>query len=155
MKVDKIARMTTAIEHYMNGYNCAQAVALTFADVYNIDKDTLLKITSSFGCGIAHMGEICGAASAMFMLAGLDCGRTNSKDTNNQKINFSIVKMLAERFKSKHHDAICCRDILRLSKGEKIIDAPNAEIAAYYAKRPCTYRVASAAEIFCEYLNEK
>ena len=154
MEINKIERMTAAIENYLSGYNCAQAVALAFADVYKLSPDMALKISSSFGCGIAHMGEVCGATSAIFMLAGLENGPTQPTDTEGKKTNFSTVKLLANKFKTMHHDSLLCRDILRLSKNDTP-QAPTPQIAEYYAKRPCTYRVGSAAEIFCDYLNEK
>lgn len=153
-KLDKVQRMTMAIENYMQGYNCAQAIALTFADVYNLDSELALRISSSFGCGIARMGEVCGAASAMFMLAGLECGTTQPTDVAGRKLNFDTVRMLADKFKAMHHDTMICREILQKSKGDTPI-APTPQIAEYYAKRPCTYRVGSAAEIFCDYLNSK
>ena len=152
--IDTVQRMTTAIEHYLSGYNCAQAVALTFADLYGLTPDLALKLSSSFGCGIARMGEVCGAASAMFMLAGLECGTTKPADNEGRKLNFDTVRMLADKFKTMHHDTMLCREILQLSKGDKP-EAPTPQIAEYYAKRPCTYRVGSAAEIFCDYLNAK
>ena len=41
-----------AEENFKNGYNCAQSVFITYAEKYGIDKETALKLSSSFGGGM-------------------------------------------------------------------------------------------------------
>ena len=63
---------TTARQNFKSGYNCAQSVFLTYAHKYGFNKETALKLSSSFGGGMGRLREVCGAISAMFMIAGLE-----------------------------------------------------------------------------------
>ena len=46
------------------GYNCAQAVACSFAEELGIDERELFRMMEGFGFGMGCM-EICGAVSGM------------------------------------------------------------------------------------------
>ena len=65
-------RVQQAIAYFRQGYNCSQSVAMAFADHYHIDPQTMARLAASFGAGIGRMRETCGAASGMFLLAGLE-----------------------------------------------------------------------------------
>ena len=41
--------------YFLEGYNCSQSVALAFADIVNVDKETLLKMASCFGGGMGSV----------------------------------------------------------------------------------------------------
>lgn len=43
------------------GCNCAQAVALAFADVLPLDEATLMKLAAGYGAGMGCMEATCGA----------------------------------------------------------------------------------------------
>ena len=58
----------TAVEYFKQGYNCAQSVFLAYADRYGFDKDTALRVSSSFGGGMGRLREVCGAVTAMFAI---------------------------------------------------------------------------------------
>jgi len=64
---------------FKEGYNCAQAVVSAFSDELEIDKETVLRLTSSFGGGMGRLREVCGAVSGMFMVAGLLNGYIDPK----------------------------------------------------------------------------
>ena len=67
-------RTERAQQLFGEGYNCAQSVVAAWADVYGVPEDVALRISSSFGGGIGRMRLTCGAASGLFMLAGLETG---------------------------------------------------------------------------------
>ena len=60
-----------AVELFLQGYNCAQAVAEAFCDVTGLDEKTAARMASSFGGGMGRMREICGAVSGMLLVYGL------------------------------------------------------------------------------------
>ena len=60
-----------AAELFLQGYNCAQAVAVAFCDVTGLEPDFTARMASSFGGGMGRMREVCGAVSGMLMVAGL------------------------------------------------------------------------------------
>ncbi|MBO5888780.1 MAG: C-GCAxxG-C-C family protein, partial [Clostridia bacterium] len=49
------------ISYFKQGYNCAQAVILAFADEIGLDKESAVKFISGFGGGFGRMREVCGA----------------------------------------------------------------------------------------------
>ncbi len=52
-------------------YNCAQAVASTYADVVGVDEETILAATSAFGTGMGNMQGTCGALVGAGAVLGL------------------------------------------------------------------------------------
>ena len=59
---------------FKSGYNCAQAVFLAFAEKMNIDRETAIKLSSSFGGGIGRMREVCGAYGNRCSVRLFRCG---------------------------------------------------------------------------------
>ena len=67
---EKSARVAKALEYHKKGYNCAQAVACAYADLFGVDEKTAFRMTEGFGFGMGAMGT-CGAVSGMTFIAGL------------------------------------------------------------------------------------
>ncbi|ABN52630.1 C_GCAxxG_C_C family protein [Acetivibrio thermocellus ATCC 27405] len=139
-----------AVELFKEGYNCSQAVLAAYCEDVGIDMKTALMIASPFGGGIGRLREVCGAASAMFMIAGLKYGYVDPKDMNAKKEHYELVQKLVERFKEEN-GSIICRELLGLNV---VHDKPEPEkrTEGYYKKRPCAEIVRSAAEIVDELL---
>ena len=70
--------------NFLEGYNCAQAVLLAFAEDAGLEKNTALRLASSFGGGVGGMREMCGALSGACMAAGLLFGY-DSPDAKEEK----------------------------------------------------------------------
>ena len=64
-------RAKLAQDFHDQGYNCAQAVALAFADVLPLDEATLMKLAAGYGAGMGCMEATCGALVGAVMAAGL------------------------------------------------------------------------------------
>ena len=60
-----------AAELFVNGSNCAQAVAVAFCDVTGMEPELAAKLSSSFGGGMGRMREVCGAVSGLLMVLGV------------------------------------------------------------------------------------
>ena len=65
------SRKNIAIEMHNKGYNCAQSVALTYADLVDMKPEQLFRITEGFGLGGGNMQGTCGAISGALALVGL------------------------------------------------------------------------------------
>ena len=139
-----------AMEYFREGYNCAQAVALAFAEPCGLDETVALKLSSSFGGGMGRLREVCGAVSAMFMVAGLLHGYTSPTDRDGKAEHYAFIQSLAAKFKEKN-GSIVCRELLSKPAGTDN-PAPDERTAQYYKKRPCAELVGDAAEIIEEYL---
>lgn len=136
-----------ATNYFKNGYNCAQSVFLTYAKDFGIDEAMALKLSSSFGGGMGRLREVCGAVSAMFMVAGLEKGYTEPNNDIVKAEHYQRIQELARLFKEKH-GTIICRELLD-SKDTSFV--PSKRTAEYYAKRPCEQFVKDV----CEILDEK
>lgn len=137
---------------FKEGYNCSQAVLLAFSDLTGLDKETALKLSSSFGGGMGRMREVCGAVSGMFMVIGILYGYDDPKDQTGKTEHYKRIQQLAEAFKAEN-DSIICRELLGLGSGP---DQPTPELRTddYYKKRPCAEMVASAAAITEAYIKQ-
>ena len=137
---------------FESGMNCAQAVFCAFSDELGFDKDTALRISAGFGGGIGRLREVCGAVSAMVLLAGLLYADTDIPTHERKQAHYARVQELAHRFQSAHGSYLC-RDLLA---GVETMPggAPEARTAQYYAKRPCAGLCESAAALFDAYVQE-
>ena len=178
--IDTEELVAKAVDHFKQGYNCSQSVAMTFAEHYKIPQPLMARFSASFGGGIGRMRETCGAACGMFMLAGLEVGNIEDKpeeflpsmqslSADNpypsqelKKKDYEVVQKLANEFREET-GSIICKELLGLNKKRadgtipeiKIVATPEARTDEYYKKRPCIRMVETAVRIYCKYLQEK
>ncbi len=134
------------------GYNCAQAVFVAYCDETGLDKETALRLSSSFGGGMGKLREVCGAVSAMFMIAGLKAGYVDPADKSAKKQHYELIQSLAARFEQKH-ETIICRELLGLPAG-KDSPVPTERDEKYYKERVCMQLVEDAARIIDDFFPE-
>lgn len=137
---------------FKNGCGCAQAVLLAFADELNLDEDTLLKLGASFGGGMGRLREVCGAVSAMFMIAGLKYAPADPKDHAAKSAHYALIQQLAAKFRQEN-GSIVCRELLGLAGPQG--PEPDKRTEHYYQVRPCPEKVASAAAIVQELIKQR
>ena len=150
MKIDVKARAEHAKKLFEEGYNCAQSVALAYADITELDSETLAKIAAPFGGGMGRLREVCGAVSGMAFVAGSLIPANNPLDTVAKRDNYALMQNFAEEFR-KENGSVICRELLGLCQ-TKDEPTPSERTAEYYRKRPCVEYVASAARIIGEYI---
>lgn len=143
-------REQKAGELFKAGYNCCQAVAMTFADVLGLSEDEVARLASGFGGGMGRMREVCGTVSAMTMVAGAMIPATDVNDKEAKTANYALVQEMADEFK-KLNGSIICRELLGLSKPEGT-PVPSDRTAEYYKKRPCGELCSIAAGIIARKL---
>ena len=141
-----------AEELFLEGYNCAQAVAGAYAEEMGMDFDTVVKIVSSFGGGMGRLREVCGTVSGMFFVAGALYGYDDPKDLTVKKEHYARIQLLASRFKEQT-GSIICRELLGIS-GKDTDPTPEARTKEYYKKRPCVQMAGLAAGILEDYIAE-
>ena len=134
-----------AANNFRKGYNCAQSVLLAFANQVGLKEDEALKLASSFGGGMGRLREVCGAVSAMFMIAGILKGYTEPNNDVVKANHYKLIQDLAAEFKLKH-GTIICRELLGLD-GTEFSPIPSARTDEYYKERPCEEFIKCAAEI--------
>ena len=143
------ARVKRGVELFKSGYNCAQAVVGAFADLYGVPQDVALRMSASFGGGMGRMRLTCGAASGMFMLAGLENGCATTESPQKRAENYALVQELAAEFKEEN-GSLTCAELLGLRTGKTESPTPNSRTQEYYKNRPCAMMVESACRIFAK-----
>ena len=138
-------------ELFLGGVNCAQAVFLAFEDVTGIDRKVAAKLSSPFGGGIGRMREVCGAVSGMMMVLGVLYGYDDTVEDDAQKKQlYKDVQALAGKFREEC-GSIICREILKNPPSDP---NPTPRTAEFYAKRPCSRMVMTAARLLDEFIAE-
>jgi C_GCAxxG_C_C family probable redox protein len=139
-----------AAELFLEGYNCAQAVAMAFCDVTGLEPKFTAKLASSFGGGMGRMREVCGAVSGMLMVAGLLYGYDGPDEGEAKMAHYQLVQDLAAQFREKA-GSIVCREILKNPPSDPV---PSPRTEEYYQQRPCVRMVYTAASILEKYIAE-
>ena len=145
-----MTRKERAMELFGQGYNCAQAVTLAFADLLPVDEATASRMACSFGGGMGRLREVCGAASGMFMVYGLVRGYDGPEKGEVKAKHYAAVQAMAKAFEAAN-GALVCRELLGLAEKHDAPE-PSERTHEFYQKRPCRDIVGAAAEILEEYL---
>ncbi len=146
-------RVQRAVELFMEGYGCCQSVFCAFADLYGLDGDMALRLSAGFGGGVGRMRMMCGACSALVLLAGLERGQTRGEDREGKAACYQLTRELLEAFRQQN-GSIICAELLQMNgvKAETDTSKPAERNAEYYRVRPCARKVESAARVFAEYM---
>lgn len=138
-----------AAELFLQGYNCAQAVAVAFCDITGLEEEFSAKMASSFGGGMGRLREVCGAVSGMLMVAGLLYGYTDpGEDDEKKKAHYALVQELCGSFREEV-GSIVCREILKNPPSDP---NPTPRTAEFYKQRPCARMVLLAGNILDDYI---
>lgn len=135
-----------AREYFLNGANCAQAVLCAFAPECNLSEESAMRIASGFGGGMGRMREVCGAVSAMVLVANILYGNADGRDKAAKDKHYALIQHLAAQFREKN-GSIICRELLGLSEAGPDKPVSEERTQSYYQKRPCAELVALAAGI--------
>ena len=139
-----------AVDLFVEGYSCSQAVAMAFCDVTGLDEKLTARMASSFGGGMGRMREVCGAVSGMLLVAGLLYGYEDAADTAGKRELYAQVQAMAGQFREKM-GSIVCRDLLKNPPSDP---NPTPRTAQFYKDRPCARMVAEAARIMEAFIEE-
>lgn len=153
MKVDPQQRENQARELFKQGYNCAQSVAITFADIVNLESELIRKISLPFGGGFGRQREVCGTVSG----AGIIIGALTdaNPDTHSAKADAYVkVQTFSQRFRQEN-GSIICRELLALVPNVDANPEPAQRTAEYYKRRPCVEYVACSTRLIAQMINNE
>lgn len=106
-----------AMDFHRQGYNCAQAVALSFCEEIGLDTATVKRATEGFGAGMGGCDQTCGALSgAVFVVSLLTADPT---DPVSKKATYAVCEDLSRRFVAACGSGIC-RTIKGLDGGNPL-----------------------------------
>lgn len=127
-----------AVELFMSGKNCSQAVFMAFALDLGLTEEMASAVSIGLGGGVGRMREVCGAVSGSAMIVGLKYPEMSKAEI------YEKVQLIAEEFK-KTNPSIVCKELLGLKSPEKS-STPEERTQEYYKKRPCVRIVEDAAK---------
>lgn len=127
-----------AVELFMEGKNCSQAVFTAFATDLGLTEEMALAVSAGLGGGVGRMREVCGAVSGASMVVGLKNPQFSKGEV------YEKVRLIADEFQ-KTNPSIVCKELLGLSQPESSSN-PEARTTEYYKKRPCVKIVEDAAK---------
>ncbi|MBQ3574270.1 MAG: C_GCAxxG_C_C family protein [Clostridia bacterium] len=140
--------------YFVEGYNCAQAVAISFEKELGMERSDIARLVSSFGGGMGRMREVCGAVSGALLVLGWMKGYSGAEGDEAKMAHYARVQEFARRFK-EIHGSIICREML---KGVKVQNEnshiPEKRTEEYYRTRPCAAIVEDAVIVLEQILAE-
>lgn len=143
-------RHETAVNEFMEGYRCSQAVLSAYAREFDLDPDLARKMALALAGGSGVGGE-CGAVSAAYLVLGLKYGFTHPGDPERVDALINKTRAFAEKFKSLH-GSIDCPGLISLdvfsAEGRKAFAENNIKATV------CTRYVGDAVKILEEILAE-
>lgn len=144
-------RSEKAVNLFLSGANCSQAVFASFNDLTEIDEKTSFRLASSFGGGISRLRETCGACLGMCLAAGAIFGYDDIQNRDSKIQHYSKIQFLVKEFANRN-GSYTCREILG-SEGSSDSPIAGERTQEYYQKRVCCMDcIRSATEILEEYL---
>lgn len=133
-----------AIEKFLSGYNCAQAVLYSSAENVGIDRDTALRVACGFGAGLGRAQDVCGAVSGGVMALGMKYGRGEGDDKSRTEDTYRRTREFLAQFK-RRHGSIICRDLigcdLQSPEGQQLFKDKNL------LRETCAKCVQTASEL--------
>ncbi len=104
-------RVKKALENHKKKYNCCQSVVCAYADKLGVDEEILFRASEGFGLGFGGQKEVCGAVSAMALVAGLKNSSGNVEKAITKGETYALVNNMCALFKQQN-TSIICRELL-------------------------------------------
>ena len=140
-----MSRVEIATSLFKKGYNCSQALLVSYGIEFGLNRKTAMKIASAFGGGMGRMGETCGAVTGALMIIGLRYGKPRL-DKNAKTKTYELTRKFVKKFKARNN-SIVCRELIGMdiSSNRELSQSTEKII-----KTKCPWYVQDAAEIIEE-----
>jgi C_GCAxxG_C_C family probable redox protein len=140
-------RSDKALQFYSKGFNCAQSVIASFADVLEVNEETAIRMASGFGGGMGRMQDTCGAITGAFMVIGYLRGKYKTDDEHSNEMTNKLIQDFSKKFTEKH-GSINCKSLINydLNSTEGLKAAKDADVF----NKKCAFFVKTAVEMLEE-----
>lgn len=118
------SRTADAAARHARGYNCAQAVACTYADLAGVPEEAVFAATEGLGLGMGGMEGTCGALSGACVVAGLLASSKNLDRPDSKAATYRLSRQMVERF-GELAGATRCRDLKGIDTGRVLCPCPR------------------------------
>ena len=134
-----------AVNMFLKGYSCSQAVAAAFAEDCGVSAKHMTKAAIVFGGGFCKTRlSFCGGQSGVAMAAGILVGETDADAKNRFAAEFRT--QVVEPFVRKH-GSMACGDMVNDKKMLMECADFSAATKEQFEARPCLSLVLSACEL--------
>jgi C_GCAxxG_C_C family probable redox protein len=99
--------MSRPSQRFLEGLNCAQAVALWFAGRIGVDERSIKLLAAGFGGGMGGMQKTCGAVTGAYMVIGACIGSREMEMTAKKKEIRALIREFTARFEHLHGSVEC------------------------------------------------
>ncbi|MCP4020722.1 MAG: C_GCAxxG_C_C family protein [Desulfobacteraceae bacterium] len=138
-----MTKTDVAIDYFLNGYRCSQAVLGAFADDFNLDLDTAMTISLGFAGG-AGTDSYCGSLSAGYLVLAMKFGFPEPGNPEKMRQLIEKNQELCRQFKACHEN-VNCKDLVGL---DVFSEKGSAEFAAKNLKETyCVNLVGKTVQI--------
>ncbi len=145
-------REEMAVQNFLDGCNCAQSVAMAYADILGLTREQAAMVSVGFGGGMGRLRSHCGAYSAAVMLCGALEG-PDGAEKGHRPLTYARVQEVHRQFIERNGTVSCAQLLGRAGVPEN--PTPEERTPEYYAKRPCASIIRSACRILDGMLAEK
>ncbi len=112
-----MSKSELAAQFHKEGYNCAQAVLLAYAQECGLTQEEAAKIAQPFGAGMGQLREVCGAFSGALMALGMMQGKNDPKDKAAKQAMYAKVFELGKTWEQEHGSLICAKLLAQQAEG--------------------------------------
>lgn len=138
-------RTEKAVEKFVGGYSCSQAILSAYCDLYGMDEVMAFKLAEGFGLGMGGFKDECGAITGTFMVLGLENSDGELGKGTTKQATYARVRAAGEAFKEAF-GSLMCGDILKKEKEKRAAAAPEELEKANGKNLICIDCVRCAAE---------
>lgn len=143
-------RTRLALRSFADGYNCAQSVAMAYADVMGLTQKQAARASAGFGGGIGRLRDNCGAFSAAVMVCG-SLEQAGHQPQGRAQV-YARVQEIHRTFAERCGSVSCAELLHRHPKADG--PTPEERTPAYYASRPCARVILQACRIIEEQMEK-
>jgi C_GCAxxG_C_C family probable redox protein len=105
-----MSRINNAVNKFLDGYACSQAILSEYCDLFDLNHETALKLAAGFAGGM-RMGGTCGAVTGAYMVLGLKFSDQNCEKAEGSKNVYKAVSEFTEKFE-EINGSVNCKDLL-------------------------------------------
>ncbi|HCX99167.1 MAG TPA: hypothetical protein DG754_03420 [Bacteroidales bacterium] len=147
-----MSKSEQALSLFKNGYNCAQAILVAFANEAGVDAEMAFSMASGLGGGVGRTQNICGAINAGAIVLGMRLGRYQPGDNDAKNDVAYLVGQFVSECR-KELGSTNCHELLKIDINNLRLKKQAADSG--HLAMVCNNAVSKSAEILERFLAEK
>lgn len=90
-----------------SGFNCAESMAVVFAEEIGMPIETAIQTATAFGAGLGRTGNVCGLVSGAAIVLGWACGRIDPADEATKERAYAGIAELIREVEARKGSILC------------------------------------------------